>query len=166
MNSAKAQKSSLNLVDLCKEASIKAKPILDGAKTTAQDFGEGLFYGMFQAPVNGTTQLANHLFQQHWAPPKVVSPRHHPDHGATRVGEVTGALVDTVGIFQGAGLLGGATRISGVAAGAFNAALSSVPEKDGYWANKAAFVGVCAVGGANLPLGKACFDKAMRLISR
>jgi hypothetical protein len=74
----------------------------------AKDFGEGVFHGSVESPVNGVVQLANHITNSHLPELHLVN-ENDVDHTiAGQIGSFVGTTADMIGLTVATGGLGGA----------------------------------------------------------
>jgi hypothetical protein len=78
----------------------------------AEDFGEGVFHGAVEAPVNGVVQLANHITNSNLPELHLVNEKDVDGTIAGKIGSFVGTTADMIGLTLATGGLGGAGAVA------------------------------------------------------
>ena len=117
----------------------------------AEDFGEGVFHGAVEAPVNGVVQLANHITNSNLPELHLVNENDVNNTIAGKIGSFVGSTADMIGLTVATGGLGGAGALAtGLRLAAVGAVYSGVltPSADNtknFFADRATSAAVGAV---------------------
>lgn len=123
-----------------------AKEVLHGLS----ELGQGVFYGAIEMPIDGITQLFNHISPVDLPPLELVDPEQH-DSALFKVGVAGGVALDTVLLSAGVNrTLAGFAKANpatapflktGIQAVALSA-MQPIPEGSNYWLDKGLSTGV------------------------
>lgn len=122
---------------------------LAAAAGEAADFGEGIFHGAVENPINGTVQLANHLSGAHLPEIHLVDEERIDHSVAGRLGSMVGTAADFYALSLATGGLGGAGYLAvGLRMGIVGAAVGvfqpSDPDSKSFFADRAVNASVSA----------------------
>jgi hypothetical protein len=118
-NTFEAETSTMSLESVKPTVAEAQKPSTDAKQDLASkllkeatDFGEGVFHGAVEAPVNGVVQIVNHVANTHLPELQLVNEKDVDGTVAGKIGSFVGTAADMIGLTLATGGLGGAGAVA------------------------------------------------------